>query len=69
MTTTCSLQVVIGKHYPITLVCSHKCVDLQNALLNIRHNPETVCGASSSKAASHLNGDFQFTRSNPLEME
>jgi hypothetical protein len=28
---------------------SHRCADLQNVILSIRHNPETMCGANSIK--------------------
>ena len=48
---------------------SHRCADLQNVILNIRHNPETMCGVSSSKVGSHLSGDLSLASSNPLEME
>lgn len=54
-TATCSLQVVIGD-YPTNGMKSHRCADLKNVILNIIHNPETMCGASSSKVGSHLRG-------------
>jgi hypothetical protein len=48
---------------------SRRCADLQNVILNIRHNPETVCGASSTRVGSHLSGDLPLAKSNPLEVE
>ena len=68
-TTTCSLQVVTGKLSHHFGMKSHRCADLQNVILNIRHNPETMSGASSCEVGSHLSGDLPLARSNSLEMK